>query len=457
MPAFAMLFSIATLVGQSGGGTQQTHEAPEPAWPAALQRMLVTRQRIERADAYMSRAYPQLDREPVFLRLRLAGPDRGTIHLGTAAGMVSPDSDGRPRKARVMGLLQRPGDVWQYRLETAEADQYMHRPPIQVPCYSSLGLLPRIDAWQAPPEQTLHESLERLLGPDYRFDERAAGRLHRVEAVSRDGRNRIRWLLDPAQDDNPVRVELWQNDRLVASCTNQYERIGGLYVPVSTAYFNADGRLALLDTVHKIRVNDADLPARLRPEDIGVEPGATVYVHEPTGRVRRLRYLPGERLVTPEAFGRLLRRGDLTPGPVVRALRDGREPPLLSVDPHGNFRRLIEAQIRQQREAQYDPWYVYTQRFIERYRLDAEQRQKALTILRACQLEREHRLRSLGRKIRALRRALADTPDPASKRALAERLQRLEAPIKAIFEQKLKPRLERLPTRAQRRAAQESP
>ncbi len=422
--------------------------------PEPLRAMLRARQRIERADAYMSRSYPQLDREPVFIRLRLAGRDRASLHLGTPSGWFGRDPQDRPVRLRPMGFLQLEDQWWQHNLATVEADRYTGQVPSSVPCYSSLGLLPGIDAMRAPPARTLRDALWQACGDGYRFAVRRRNGLHVVEARSADGRQRIVWHLDPELDFNPVRVESWHDDRLSMSCHSEYQRIGGVFVPVSVAYYNAEGRLGFLDMIHEVRVNDPDLPERLLPEHIGMQPGTTVHDHRPDGRPARFVYVSGGRVVSDREFRRLLRTGDVALGPAVRAMRAGRQPALAAVDPQGVYRRIIDEYVRRKREAEYDPWLIYTQRFIERYALDAEQRQKAMEILRSCQLERDHYLRTRRPRLDELEKLVSRTKNPARRSPMLKELRALREPIERIFERKLKPRLERLPTRAQRRAAE---
>ncbi|MBK9127711.1 MAG: hypothetical protein IPM13_07900 [Phycisphaerales bacterium] len=102
-------------------------------------------------------------------------------------------------------------------------------------------------------------------------------------------------------------------------------------------------------------------------------------------------------------------------------------------------------------------WEQYVEEFIRRYQLDDAQTQRARTILKDCQeqansyLARQRaQLDELDKKIQSL----AGQPEKSKElQAANERKAKLTEPIERIFERQLKPRLERIPTTAQREAA----
>ncbi len=120
-----------------------------------------------------------------------------------------------------------------------------------------------------------------------------------------------------------------------------------------------------------------------------------------------------------------------------------------------------------------DEWERYVREFIEKYQLTNEQADRARAILKDCKEQaarimktRTPALEQIDRQIAELTRpepsAAGDRKGPApDNKARAERLaelnkskQKLLEPLTGIFEDQLKPRLETLPTRAQRRAAE---
>ncbi|RMF75596.1 MAG: hypothetical protein D6744_13230 [Planctomycetota bacterium] len=99
-----------------------------------------------------------------------------------------------------------------------------------------------------------------------------------------------------------------------------------------------------------------------------------------------------------------------------------------------------------------DEWTRYTLAFIERYRLNREQRQKAMQYLSVARESRDDYLRARGDELERVTQMLEAAADEPSRRAALEAYEKLNAPIERRFQQ-LKDRLDTLPTREQRRQA----
>ena len=106
-------------------------------------------------------------------------------------------------------------------------------------------------------------------------------------------------------------------------------------------------------------------------------------------------------------------------------------------------------------------WDRYVKEFIEKYELNDEQTQKANSVLEDCKSQANGYLASRKAKIELIDKQLAelrtskDKNKAAQTKKLSEQRQEMLAPIDQIFEKQLKPRLDRLPTRAQRKAGDE--
>ncbi|MBN2447459.1 MAG: hypothetical protein JXO22_12075 [Phycisphaerae bacterium] len=122
-------------------------------------------------------------------------------------------------------------------------------------------------------------------------------------------------------------------------------------------------------------------------------------------------------------------------------------------------RRRPGQPTRQQDPDKYESeWDKYVADFIERYSLNDAQTQKAHTILKSCKEQAAQLVRRNKSKIEVLDKQLADArkdKDTASEVAkLTKQRDGLLEPLTQIFERQLKPRLDKLPTRAQREAAE---
>jgi hypothetical protein len=110
-------------------------------------------------------------------------------------------------------------------------------------------------------------------------------------------------------------------------------------------------------------------------------------------------------------------------------------------------------------------WETYVKQFIERYALDDAQKQRAETILESCQAQatrlmkkRKPALANLDEQVKKLTE-VKDKDERKTKELndlMARRAKMLEF-VDEIFEKQLKPRLEKLPTRDQREAAEKRP
>jgi len=102
-----------------------------------------------------------------------------------------------------------------------------------------------------------------------------------------------------------------------------------------------------------------------------------------------------------------------------------------------------------------DEWAIYTERFIERYKLNNEQQQKARSFLRRQQEARDRYLKRKAGEMAAVTDHLQGAETEEERETALASYDRLNAPVGRMFEQ-LKERLDTLPTRAQRRAAVEA-
>jgi len=99
-----------------------------------------------------------------------------------------------------------------------------------------------------------------------------------------------------------------------------------------------------------------------------------------------------------------------------------------------------------------DEWTLYTERFIECYQLNEEQKQKAWMFLRHQQEQRDAHLRRNVDEMARVTRLLKEAETEEQRQSALEAYDRLNRPVERMFEE-LKQRLETLPTRAQRKAA----
>ncbi len=108
-------------------------------------------------------------------------------------------------------------------------------------------------------------------------------------------------------------------------------------------------------------------------------------------------------------------------------------------------------------------WDQYVKQFIARYKLNDEQSQKANAILADCKQQAARVMNAKKAEIDRIDARLVslqgskDAGKSSEVANLTQQRQKLLDPLKRIFDTQLKPRVERLPTRAQREAAEAAP
>jgi phage gp37-like protein len=102
-----------------------------------------------------------------------------------------------------------------------------------------------------------------------------------------------------------------------------------------------------------------------------------------------------------------------------------------------------------------DPWARYVRDFIRQYGLDEAQQQRAWIIFRSARERRDFHEQRYGQRIAQCRRELAASGGESLQHRLGE-LEKTQATMREMIFEEMKRRLERLPTRAQRRTAAEN-
>jgi hypothetical protein len=119
-----------------------------------------------------------------------------------------------------------------------------------------------------------------------------------------------------------------------------------------------------------------------------------------------------------------------------------------------------EMRARTQQARGMAAWERYVAEFIQQHSLNPDQTQKAQTILRSCQEEGQNYLNRRRSDFAKAQRAIESARQSGDGKGLgraAEQLRELRKPMDAIFEERLKPRLDGLLTAAQRAAAASRP
>jgi hypothetical protein len=397
---------------------------------------------------------------------RFTADDQLLIWHGDEEGVLWRDADGRPRTRTVSDVapyytLAHNGYTWLVNDGAPLGDVRRQAGAVSgAPDMRSLGFTVGVPFWD--PDQSL-----ALPGAEYVVSEGPDA----VRVVAVLGDLRTTWTLDP-QSRLPVSIRQERRGELLREARIQLARTGDRWYPRSVEFFTSDhkGGLEPSETIRvtRARFDAPDLPQQITPADIGIDAGFNAIEYDENMRRVGNRIWDGSALVSSEEYSERVRRGELQPGEhfkrnVARASLMQREAAaLLAETPerHGPARRPRLFAPLEEWEGEWDR---YVRDFCERYDLDASQRQHAQRLLQDCKARARDYIQRKQHAVDAFERArtnflkLGPAEQAARKHALAQQRAALVAPLSEIFETRLKPGLEKLPTRAQRRAADPQP
>ncbi|MBI5865395.1 MAG: hypothetical protein HZB38_12985 [Planctomycetes bacterium] len=410
---------------------------------------------------------------------RFGGESNVLILRGDDEGVISRGKDGHALSGGYGPhySLYEQGRTWQYddgtlRAEMVNAEQRAG----QLPDLRSLGLSPQFPL--SDPAETLSEAHGGLLAPR-RYTKGRDGNLITIRGDC--DRDVITWWIDPEAGGLPVRVVQEAGGEVLAETRCTVRDFNGVWYPESACFFRKGYQHGKqpeqVVRIHSVYVNEPDQPAAITPDDIGIDAGVFVEVYNSHREMQHFGTWDGLAVLELEEYERKFHAGEIRNGPKyernagLRAAlppnggNSSQKPPdgpqadmnTLSPEqaptiPHGP-ETLTNLSLKN-RETE---WERYTRRFIERYRLNDEQRQKALLILSDCEERAKAYVAKNRSALEELESRLASEPSPQQNQiTLTNEQKRLLAPLSTIFETRLKPGLEKLPTRAQRRSAVEA-
>lgn len=259
------------------------------------------------------------------------------------------------------------------------------------------------------------------------------------------------WL-DPTRGHGPVRVRDEFTGGRWTECRSELRKTDGVWFPTRLEYFDSafesGGRPVRSIELLDVELNRPSHSHRLVPGDIGLEPGMENVRLDLQMQPRQMGKWDGQSVVSHQEFLDRLRQGELREGEsFVRAVQASAvepspHPPQPNDRGEASAVREIDEHLalkmRVAPEKTPGLWEEFVQRFIRDHKLDDAQAQKALAILKQCQSRADdYLLRTRDEFARA-------SPREASS---------LLRPLERIFSEELHPRLVRLLTREQRRAA----
>lgn len=401
-----------------------------------------------------------------------AEDDIVVILRGDDEGVISRGADGRPHTSGYgpQYSLFHDNKCWQVTSVRIQAEV-----KADVPRSGQLIDLKSLGLGTSLPMSGVHETLwepTRGAPAPRRYSQKVDGR---HEVIRGEGENDVvTWWIDREAGGLPTRVLREINGEVVAESQITLRNYDGTWFPETVLLFGKDYKGGKqpkdIIRIHSIELNAPNQPTALTPAHIGIDAGVTVLVYDGQARFQWGGTWDGSQIVPREEFDRRVAAGELQYGPNflrnTQQIREGKVPGAFSTSvsdgssspdsghanaggDDGSQAGAVGSIARRESE-----WERYTRRFIERYRLDDSQRQKALLLLKACEDSAQDYIKAHKTELDEYERRIAELKTDRERAEAAQRDHELLAPLTRILEERLKPGLEKLPTRAQRRAVE---
>lgn len=393
---------------------------------------------------------------------RCAGEDIVSSYFGDAKGNVSCDQDGEPVGDAPMQperILFQDGRTWSHFDDSVSASSFLGQSSASTTFDFRQLLMNPVHP---------HRTLEQFLAehPNYTMDfrvEESSGYTIVAANGAIDGVPTAferKWWIDPEKDYSVVRTQTFYKGKEIGDTRFWLEQQDGVWYPrrVEERTGNDLETLRVVEIIHA-EFNRPEHPQEFGPADIGIEPGTQVTYQEPDGSVRA-RFWDGSDVIPAREWYDRLERGEARLGPnVAREVRriEERSSDRPAHSGAGSSPATASAAHPASAPSPNDlsVWEAFTRDFIAKYRLNVEQSQRAWQILRECQQAANRYLSRHEAEIAVIESETSSEPRGAGAAPAArKKMEKLLEPVQSIFENELKPRLEKLPTREQRRTAQ---
>lgn len=335
---------------------------------------------------------------------------------------------------------------------------------------AQLEMIPASEATDHPDFRALGLSTNLLLGTlETVLDEASLpepwhfsqdGTIGIVQVTGRSGPLTATWAIDADRGYAPVAVRWEMSESDWIEIRSELAEFDGAWYPSAVTCFRSSYKNGE-EPSDKVRIlraefNRPEHPRHFLPSDIEVVAGMTVKLKQ-ENRFYDYFAWSGQELLTREEWLAKQEKGEVQAHPLVEELLEESKR-RIQQDPDG-YRAALARQLSSAADRFESYWEHYVRRFVDLHQLSTEQVQTARRILRDCQEQARSYCKSMSLEFRRLDSELAEIrervpPPPLERLQQFDRKYReLMKPIDRIFEESLKPRLEKVPTRAQLEAA----
>lgn len=406
-----------------------------------------------------------------------AGDERVATFWGDDEGVCLRNERGEPGleygEIGPLATLLRKGEIWQHRDDGIRAKVYSAEKTVEVlPVYERFFDLRRLGLDPFGFDREIEDHAREYGISQVQYESHQENGLAVVSAELPPS-GRVIWWIDPARDYAIVRTATEQDGKRLVEAHYELERCDGVWFPRRIDRYRVGAGehpgMPASESIEflKVEFNRPEHPQHFTPTDIGIDAGVNVNYEDPK---RKWGIWDGAAVVPQDDYFARLKSGEIQRGPnVTHVLRqrgllaqiDGRPDDNETVS--GNEKLPTRsgglgfsgaaARLRSSTESE---WERYTRRFIQRYALDSAQTERATAVLKDCQ---ERAAKLAGDRKEALDQLATRMKRPETREnardEMSRELRELRDSLQRVFDEQLKPRLEKLPTRAQREAVRE--
>lgn len=284
---------------------------------------------------------------------------------------------------------------------------------------------------------------------------------HVVVTAETENGARFRWYLNPEKGWNAERMT-YEHGQENNEAIIVLEKYGDTWLPARSDFYHG-GALQETIEIKSAELNVPNGPRRFTLADVGMQPGEQLAPQHKSFEKGKPPVWNGENVSEWDDWMADLKSGKRAWGARMQRVnrRESFESPYLTDEQRERGRLArIELERRSAVKAHEGLWSRYVRDFIAKYALNTEQTQKALVILSDCQRLANEYVTKKRDNFQQIQNDISAAQSNSNKEAEAkhrEQMTRLRKPIDDIFAKQLVPRLDKLPTREQRRNAETQP